>query len=131
MFIDTNVYSALNRGNKNVIELLGGSSELSLPLPVLAELRYGFAKGDQPEQNERILQKFLAQPQVSMALPTAKTTEHYAALQLLCAQRGKALSQNDVWIAALAYEASQNLVTFDQDFKVLAEIFDDKLIVLN
>ncbi|MES2971019.1 MAG: PIN domain-containing protein [Patescibacteria group bacterium] len=130
MILDTNAYSALARGIPVIIELVSDVAELTLPLPVIAELRYGFAKGSQLERNEQSLQRFLAQPQISIILPTLKTSEHYAAIQLLCQQRGKVLSQNDIWIAALARETDDVLVTFDRDFKVLAEVFSDKLIIL-
>jgi predicted nucleic acid-binding protein len=62
--------------------------------------------------------------------PTLETTTYYAELQLLCNQRGKALSHNDIWIAALAREGSDILVTFDKDFTVLNDVFADKLMVL-
>lgn len=130
MLLDTNAYSALARGIPAIVDVIRDVAELALPLPAVAELRYGFAKGSQAERNEQSLQKFLAQSQISIIMPTLKTTDHYAAIQLLCRQRGKALSQNDIWIAALAYETDDVLVTFDRDFKVLTEIFNDKLLIL-
>jgi len=130
MILDTNAYSALARGVPAITELVNNTSGLALPLPVIAELRYGFAKGSQTERNEQLLQRFLAQPQISVATPTLQTTKHYAELQLLCQQKGKALSQNDIWIAALARETDKTLVTFDQDFAVFTEDFGNKLIIL-
>jgi predicted nucleic acid-binding protein len=67
---------------------------------------------------------------VSVVALTLKTTEYYAELQLLCQQKGKALSQNDIWIAALARETDDTLVTFDKDFVIFAEVLRDKLFVL-
>ncbi len=131
MLLDTNAYSALARGIPAIVDLISDTSELTLPLPVVAELRYGFAKGSQIDRNEQSLQKFLAQPQISIVAPTLKTTEHYAAIQLHCQQRGKALSQNDIWIAALARESDNVLITFDKDFEVLTELLGTKLIILS
>ena len=131
MLLDTNAYSALARGVQAVVEAVSSAHELNLPLPVIAELRYGFAKGSQREHNEQQLQRFLAQPQISIVMPTLKTTEHYAELQLICQQQGKALSQNDIWIAALAHETSGTLVTLDKDFAVLEKIFGSNLIILD
>lgn len=130
MLLDTNAYSALARGAPTIVEVIKTASEMWLPLPAIAELRYGFAKGSQAERNEQNLQRFLAQPQIAIAVPTIKTTKYYAELQLLCQQKGRALSQNDIWIAALAREANATLVTFDKDFEILAPVFDDKLIIL-
>ena len=131
MLLDTNAYSALALGVPSVIEAVKDSSVINLPLPVIAELRYGFAKGSKPEQNEQVLQRFLAQEQVSIAIPTIRTTEYYASIQLFCTQRGRALSYNDIWIAALAREYNDTLITFDHDFEVLQEIFGDKLNLLD
>jgi len=130
MLLDTNAYSALARGMPAIVDAIGGASRVDLPLPVVAELRYGFAKGSQREHNEGVLQRFLAQPQISIVVPTLRTTEHYAELQLHCQRAGRALSQNDIWIAALARESNDTLVTYDQDFSVFAEIFGNKLLIL-
>lgn len=130
MVLDTNAYSALAQGVQSIISAVGDAPELSLPLPVIAELRYGFLKGSRPDHNERILQKFLAQPQIKVLTPTMKTTDIYAELQLHCTKRGKALAHNDIWIAALAYEAADVLVTFDKDFSALINMFGDKLLLL-
>jgi len=131
VILDTNAYSALARGLPAITELVSNTTELTLPLPVIAELRYGFAKGSQAERNEQLLQRFMAQPQITTALPTLQTTRHYAELQLLCQKKGKALSHNDIWIAALAHETNERLVTFDKDFAVFTEVFGDKLTILS
>jgi tRNA(fMet)-specific endonuclease VapC len=130
MLLDTNVYSALARGVQSAADTISRATDIEIPLPVIAELRYGFLKGSQRDRNEQTLQKFLAQPQVSVAVPTVKTTDIYANLQFHCTKKGKALSQNDIWIAALANELNEILVTFDADFSVFVPIFGDKLIIL-
>ncbi len=131
MILDTNAYSALLRGKESVSQVVSNAHELYLPLPVIAELRYGFLKGSQSERNEQVLQNFLAQPQISIVFPTLKTTDIYAKLHHLCQQKGRALSQNDIWIAALAQENKYTLITFDKDFKVFKGIFDNKLLILS
>lgn len=130
MILDTNAYTALARSNPAITELVSSRHELILPLQVIAELRYGFAKGTRTAQNERNLQRFLAQSQVSVIKPSLKTTNHYAQLQLLCQQRGRALSHNDIWIAALALETGDTLATFDRDFSVFQNVFGEQLVIL-
>jgi predicted nucleic acid-binding protein len=131
MLLDTNVYSALANGSQAAVETIASSHDLRLPLPVIAELRYRFHKGSQKERNEEMLQRFLTQPHVSIVEPSMKTTNVYAELQLYCVQRGKVLSHNDVWIAALAHESDDTLVTFDKDLSVFSTLFGDKLVVLS
>jgi predicted nucleic acid-binding protein len=131
MLLDTNVYSALVRGVQSAIDSISAAHELKLPLPVIAELRYGFLKGSQQNRNEHTLQRFLAQQNVAVVVPTLQTADMYAELQLYCVQKGKALSHNDIWIAALAQEANDTLVTFDRDFSVFSTLLGNRLILLS
>ena len=110
--------------------MLKGRHEIALPLPVIAELRYGFLKGSQKDKNEKYLQRFLAQSNVNIARPSMKTTLIYSEMQLLCNRKGRVLSHNDLWIAALAKEANGILVTYDQDFAVLKEMLPEKLFIV-
>lgn len=131
MIIDTNVYSALDRGDHVAIDALRGQTNIYLPIISVGELRYGFSNGNKQKENEFRLSKFLAQERVDILSPTLKTAELYGQLAVRCRQAGRALSNNDLWIAALAKEADELLVTYDKDFAVLADIFGDMLIILN
>jgi predicted nucleic acid-binding protein len=131
MIIDTNVYSALDRGDDAAVDALRGQTNIYLPIISVGELRYGFLSGNKQKENEFQLSKFLAQERVEILFPTLKTAEIYGQLAVRCRQAGRALSNNDLWIAALANEANELLVTYDKDFAVLADIFGDKLVILN
>lgn len=130
MILDTNAYSALMRGWPSIVAAIADADELCLPLPVVAELRYGFSRGSQRERNESVLDDFLAQPQAVVLCPTLATTKIYATLHAHSTSQGKALSQNDIWIAALASEHSDAFATYDTDFEVFREHFKDKLLLL-
>lgn len=130
LYLDTNFYTALAKGKEEAVAMLKGRHELCLPLPVIAELKYGFIKGSQKESNERILQRFMAQPNVSISMPTMKTTDIYSELQLHCDKNGKVLSHNDLWIAALTKESKEILVTYDQDFTALKKVMPEMLFIL-
>ena len=130
MVIDTNVYSALDPGNEVAIAALKLAEQLYVPIVVVAELRFGFKNGSNLQQNEAKLVKFLSQSFVETLYVTDKTTEIYAELALHCRKSGRALSQNDLWIAALALENELPFVSFDNDFAVLEQYFGEKLTVL-
>jgi len=130
ILIDTNVYSALLLGNKHAIEAISDAGGIVIALASVAELRYGFINGTQAAANEDILQKFLARSGILVAAPSIKTTVHYAELQLLCKKSGRALSQNDIWIAATAKENGYKLLTFDKDFEVFEGLFGKDLKIL-
>lgn len=128
--IDTNVYSALDRGSPTAIDALRSQSNVCLPIISIGELRYGFTNGNRQKENESRLSKFLAQGGVDILFPTLKTAELYGQLAARCRQIGRALSHNDLWIAALANEAGALFVTYDKDFVVFTDIFGDKLVIL-
>ena len=130
MIIDTNIYSGLDTGKQSAIDAIRGETTIGLPVMVVGELRYGFMNGQRQEENESRLTTFVAQDRVHLLLPSFETTEHYAMLATKCRLSGRALSHNDLWIAALAYESGERFATYDNDFSVLKDIFGDKLVLL-
>ena len=131
MIIDTNVYSALDRGDSTAIDALKGQLDVNLTIISVGELQYGFMNGNRKGENEFRLGKFLSQNNVGILYPTLKTAELYGQIATRCRQTGRALSNNDLWIVAIASEADELLVTYDKDFAVLADIMKDKLIILS
>lgn len=131
MILDTNTYAALVQGKASVSEVFASSHTICLPLPVIAELKQGFLGGSMPTQNKQRLEQFMAGDLVEILIPTVETTEHYAALQHYARRKGRVLSNNDIWIAALTLETGDTLVTYDKDFQVFNELLGDGLIILS
>lgn len=130
MIIDTNVYSALDRADPVVLKMLTGAPMAYIPIIVLGELRYGFTKGSKALDNESRLKRFISLDTVETIYLTDQTAKVYGELSVLCSKKGRALSNNDIWIAALALENDMPLVTFDKDFAVFNDILGDNLIIL-
>ena len=130
MIIDTDVYGKIQKATPEVVQLLRTKSDLKIPLPVISELKAVFMYGSSSVQNVRVLTEFLKNPHVSILVPSFDTTRIYGQLQVLCWKRGKALTNNDIWIASLAREDGDELVTYDKDFLVFQDIFGDKLTIL-
>ena len=115
--LDTNAYSALQRGSaKQLIELVNKTSDIALTLVVIAELKAGFKKGSQTNQNRAKLARFLQDPRVSILIPDEQTAETYAELWSELATKGNPIPTNDVWIAALCLQHGYTLATSDQHF---------------
>ena len=131
MVLDTNAYSALQSGDASIQNLIQHAKGIALPFPVIAELRYGFARGSREAENEAMLTRFLSQRSVTVLTPTINTTKVYAKLAVHCQRAGRALSHNDLWIAALSEEYGEQLVTFDKDFAVFSSLLGDKLVILD
>ena len=131
ILIDTNVYSASNIGNADAIAVMKQSSVICLPTVVIAELRAGFLNGNKNEINNKVLNDFLSDEKCQIVDITIDTTRTYAQLAYFAKARGRSLSNNDIWIAAIAKEKDLKLVTFDKDFEVFSNIFNNQLLILN
>jgi len=130
MIIDTNIYSALDRAESTTLKMMANVPIAYLPIIVLGELQYGFMKGSREDENINRLKRFLSQDTVEVLNIKAETTRYYGELSLLCKKSGRALSNNDIWIAALAMENDLPLATFDKDFAVFKDILKSGLILL-
>lgn len=130
MLLDTNAYTAVMLNKPQVVELIKYAHEIMLPVPVIAELKQGFILGSQQQRNERLLADFLSQQHVIVVNPVLETARIYADISSDCRRRGRALSNNDLWIAALSIEHDTRLVTYDQDFAALSDRLGDKLVLL-
>lgn len=129
VIIDTNIYIALERGDERAIKAISGRKMLFLPVFVVAELRFGFINGTKQRENEKRLERFLAHSHSEVLYPSLETTKHYSQIAAFCKYQGRALSHNDMWIAALVTETGLPFVTFDKDFVVLERLVSDLHII--
>ena len=120
--LDTSAYSAFKRGDQRLRKWFAASKQITVPLIVIGELRFGFVGGNQQIENERLLQQFLDSPNVITATITNKTTQLYASIFVKLRQAGKPIGTNDIWIAATALEQGTQLLTLDADFKNIADL---------
>lgn len=117
LILDTSAYSAVQRGNREVANILNTAQQIYLPTIVVGELKAGFAFGTKRLDNERLLEKFMADPVVSVITLGDKTTIEFAEIYVQLRKDGKTIGQNDLWIAALARENQLPLLTLDKDFE--------------
>lgn len=120
--LDTNAYSDFMRGDASRVHLVRTARQIFLPLIVLAELRAGFAAGNQESTNAANLQRFLNSPRVTVLLPDEQTTHHYAQLFLQLRRNAVAIPTNDLWIAALAVQHHLVLCTSDAHFQHVPQL---------
>lgn len=122
LVLDTNTYRLVMEGDKLAVKLVRTCDELLMPVPVIAELRYGFLNGTRGRQNEAFLTRFLDAPRVEVLPCDHDTTRHFATLKLHLKQRGTPIPINDVWIAALVLQHGGVLFTRDSDFDRLPQV---------
>ena len=118
MILDTNGLSAIADGDPDLEPVLRRAAEVSVPVIVLGEFRYGIRGSRDRAQYERWLQKATASYRVLVV--DEATTEHYAALRAELKRMGRAIPSNDLWIAALARQHSLPLLSRDRHFDVVA-----------
>ncbi|MBN2415257.1 type II toxin-antitoxin system VapC family toxin [bacterium] len=116
ILIDTNVYAAFKRGNKDVCDVFRHADYIGVDVCVLAELFSGFRLGDAEQKNIRELEVFLNNDRVHMLTHTLETAEYYSLIFSNLRKKGRPLPTNDIWIAAAAMQNGLALYTFDRHF---------------
>lgn len=120
--VDTNAYSGAISFNEISLKYMKAGNTVLMPVIVLAELKAGFEVGSQIERNLRFLEEFMNDPDTGLLNITEKTTDIYAKIFAQLRRDGKAIGQNDIWIAALCIENNVPLLTFDKGFSCIKSL---------
>jgi predicted nucleic acid-binding protein len=120
--LDTNAYRLFMDGDDLAARLVRQAGQVCLPVPVIAELRFGFLNGTRGRKNEATLAVFLDAARVEVLDCDERTTVFYAQLKAQLKQQGTPIPLNDVWIAALALQHQALLFTRDRDFDHLPQL---------
>lgn len=114
--LDTNAYAALHQGDPVLAEYVRIVDAVGIPVVVVAELRFGFFNGGRPGANEAVLARFLETPRVEVLDITMTTTRLFGEIATVLRRDGKAIQQNDIWIAALCKQYDFPLASRDAGF---------------
>ena len=114
--LDTNAYSDLRRGDTRIRDILDRAEEVLVPAAVVGELQLGFLRGSKCAENESMLNQFLSMPCVTFQPVTRSIAERYGYVKAALWKAGKAIPENDIWIAATALETGARLLTRDAHF---------------
>ena len=117
--LDTNAYSALMRGHRDVAALVRRADQALMPAVVAGELLYGFRVGSRFEENAARLQAFLAASFVELLPVTFTTADRFGRIASDLRRKGTPIPTNDVWIAAQVMEAGADLLSSDSDFEAV------------
>ena len=119
--LDSNAYSDYQRCGRWQWQIQRAEQVL-LPVVVLAELKFGFLSGELAPNNRFVLQRFLNERRVSVLLMTERTSDVYADFKTQLKRQGTPLPENDIWIAAMCYEAGGTLASADSHFRHLPQL---------
>lgn len=118
VILDTNAVSALLSGDTDLAHVLEPSKRHHLPVIVIGEYRYGLARSRYRETLNVFLETLIRE---SLVLRVDEaTTVHYAAIRNELREQGHPIPENDVWIAALARQHKQSIVSRDEHFDAVA-----------
>jgi predicted nucleic acid-binding protein len=120
VILDTNALSALVHKDAALLAVLRPAAELSIPVIVLGEFRFGIAQSKYRKQYEAWLGRDLS---LFRVLPIIEeTTIYYAAIRSQLRTSGTPIPANDAWIAALAREHHLPIVSRDVHFDTVSDI---------
>lgn len=114
---DTNAYRALDDDNQQVTQLIRSALVVGVPIPVLAELYFGFENGNKKQENINKLARFMQSPRIELLQINAETARLWGEISTELEQSGGRIQQNDIWIAALCKQYGFTLLTADKGFQ--------------
>ncbi|WP_025775162.1 type II toxin-antitoxin system VapC family toxin [Neomoorella thermoacetica] len=113
--LDTNIVIALFAGDPSITEKLTLEKKVFVPAVVLGELYFGALKSKRVENNISLIDSLAAE---RIILGCDKNTaKYYGRIKSNLKQKGKPIPENDIWIAAVAFQHNLTLVTRDTHFK--------------
>lgn len=122
ILLDTNAYTRLLLGDRAVLEEIGKSDKVYIPTVVLGELFAGFKGGMKEVNNKKLLEQFLAKPQVEILPISKETAEVFGEIKYDLIRAGTPLPINDVWIACCAVEVGATVITYDKHFSKISKV---------
>ncbi len=118
--LDTVGASALIRQNPAILEVLNPDALVYLSIISLAELRFGALNSQMPE---RQMARVEALAETTILLGCDYTTAQlFAEIKIDLSRRGRMIPVNDIWIASIARQYNQPLVTVDAHFNEISSV---------
>ena len=114
MIWDTNARTAFFNQDVQFLSFISEADTPVIPLIVVAEYRFGLEGSNRKADILPRFEAFLSS--VSTLGCDMETTRHYARIAHHLKTVGRRISQNDLWIAALAAQHDLPVASRDQDF---------------
>lgn len=112
--LDSNIIIALFAGEQVVLNAANEAEEVFVPSIVVGELYYGAQKSNKRQMNVARVDSF-AEANVILDCDQ-ETARWYGQIKQQLQAKGRPLPENDIWIAAIAFQYGLTLVTRDNHF---------------
>ena len=114
--MDTSAYIEMRRGNRAVGDILSECEEIAVPAATVAELTEGFLADSHASAKSIELGRFLDLENVTFVPAGYAIAVRYAEIAYSLRRRGCPVPQNDIWIAATAFETGSRVLSYDRHF---------------
>ena len=118
VLVDTNVLIRYFKDDEPFANLIESAEEVVMHPAVYAEYISGL---DEQTKMGKALRKqiedFLDAPVVTLASVTSMTSNYYAKIYRHLKKIGKMIPQNDIWLAASAFENGYEIISHDAHFR--------------
>lgn len=114
MILDTNALSAVADADSRIAARWSEARQISIPVIVLGEYRYGIARSRRRKEYETWLEINL--PSCNVLGIDKETAASYAQIRVELKQAGTPIPSNDLWIAALCRQHGMTLLSRDRHF---------------
>ncbi len=118
--LDTNIIIALFADDTAVKEKLAGAEETFVPSIAIGELCYGARKSVRVQENLTRIDEFAASSVVLGC--NGDTARRYGEIKNTLRMKGRPIPENDIWIAAIAFQHDLTLVTRDEHFNEIESL---------
>lgn len=122
--LDTNIVIALFADESDVVGKIRKMEKIFIPSIVIGELYYGVEKSSRAKENCERIKEFSSDNAVLNC--DKETAGFYGKIKNGLRKKGRPIPENDIWIAAIAFQYNLTLITRDEHFK---EIEDLKMII--
>jgi len=118
--LDSNIVIALFANEKVVVDAIYMADEIFVPSIVIGELYYGAQKSSKRQANIARIDSFV---EANVILECdQETARWYGQIKQELRAKGRPLPENDIWIAALAFQHGLTLVTRDKHFNEVSSL---------
>ena len=115
--VDTNVIIKMLNGDPGAVQIFDSLEHVHISVITAGELFYGANKSSQKNENLELFKEFLQEyPLLGI---DENTSQIYGELKAGLVKTGLNIPENDLWIAATAFQHNLTIISFDSHFKKL------------
>ena len=120
--VDTNILIDHFNADAAIDERLSDFDTLHIPVPVIAEMEYGYPLLKKSDPKKKAFDSFLNRKDIKLIVCDRKVAERFAVIKRDLKKKGFMIPVNDIWIAACCAASGMPLATRDSHFQRIPDI---------